>query len=313
MRYTEARAERSRVGSYIIGQHREDEDAEDMGGETLGMQHLDLIRDTLKLHCNGVSEYSFANLYLFREKHDYEIIFDDYIAIYGKSYDNYRYVMPLFDISTVDKKYLFYLMQSCHFLFPIHESNLNGFLKNDFTASYNRDDSDYIFSSGKFISYRGNRLRGKRNLLNRFLKTYAPTARPLNDSNKNDAVLVLNRWQEQAVLPHEGTDYAACLEALALREVLELFGFIYYVDNKPCGFIIAEELTPEMCAMHFYKGEREFKGIYEYMFSHFATHYADRYKFFNFEQDLGHKGLRTAKSQYHPDYVNRKFRMRVCV
>lgn len=280
--------------------------------ECLGLEHFAAVKHSLRDLRHGLSEYSFANLYLFRGKHDYEVLFDEHIAIYGRTYDDRLYMMPLFDIAKVTNEYLMHLMRDVHFMFPIHEIQVGLCSKGHFTASYNPDDSDYLHESGKFSTYPGNHLRGKKSLANKFSRDYVPRSRPLDDSSRDDAISVLKQWQDQAGTPPESTDYLPCLEALMLREALELFGFVYYSDARPCGFIIAEELTPEMCVLHFYKGERGFKGIYEYMFHHFACQYADRYRYFNFEQDLGMPGLKTAKSQYVPDQLLKKYRVKPC-
>jgi hypothetical protein len=279
--------------------------------EILGIEHRDILKDRLKSLCMGLSEYAFANLYLFRRKHNYEIRFDDHIAIYGRTYDDHMYVMPLFDISKVTKEYLMHLTQGVDFMFPIHEAHLHLCSQGHLTATYDNNDSDYIHASWKFSAYPGNNLRGKKSLANSFSRNYISEAHPLSEGNQDDAISVLKQWQEQTGQLHESTDYGPCLEALLLREALELFGFIYYAEGRPCGFIIAEELTPEMCVLHFYKGKREFKGIYEYMFQHFAKCYADRYTFFNFEQDLGLPGIQQAK--YRPDYMYRKYELKYTI
>ena len=280
--------------------------------ECLGLEHFAMVKRSLRDLRHGLSEYSFANLYLFRGKHEYEILLDEHIAIYGRTYDDHLYMMPLFDISKVSREYLVHLTEEMHFMFPIHEMQMQFCSRERFVASYNSDDSDYLHESCKFLTYPGNSLRGKKNLANRFSKTHMPWSRPLDDGSRDDAISVLEQWQEQVGTSPESTDYFPCLEALMLCESLELFGFVYYSDAKPCGFIIAEELAPEMCVLHFYKGERCFKGIYEYMFQHFACRYADRYRYFNFEQDLGMPGLNTAKSQYGPDRLLKKYRVKAC-
>ena len=43
----------------------------------------------------GLSEYSFANLYLFRRAHDYRFVDGDLPYVYGSTNEGRRHVMPL--------------------------------------------------------------------------------------------------------------------------------------------------------------------------------------------------------------------------
>jgi hypothetical protein len=62
--------------------------------------------------------------------------------------------------------------------------------------------------------------------------------------------------------------------------------------------------------LHFAKGNRKFKGVYQYMFNQFARILPGKYQYMNFEQDLGKLALRIAKSSYHPDQILEKYRLR---
>src|SRR5512135_1988859 len=112
-------------------------EGENMRREKLGIEHLETVKGRLKRLGHGLSEYSFTNLYLFRRKHEYEVVFDDHIAVYGKTYDNQSYLMPLFDISAVPGEYLTHVMQGAQFLFPIHESVVGFCGEGRFSVSYN--------------------------------------------------------------------------------------------------------------------------------------------------------------------------------
>ena len=79
--------------------------------EKLGLEHKELLYEQLRRVNTPVSEYSFANLYLFRGNHDYEVLFDEEIFIRGKSYDGKTYIMPTFDIRRKDIAYLKKIMK----------------------------------------------------------------------------------------------------------------------------------------------------------------------------------------------------------
>jgi len=46
-----------------------------------------------------ISEYSFSNLYLFRERHKYKLLENNNNYILGRTFDNIEYIMPAFDLT----------------------------------------------------------------------------------------------------------------------------------------------------------------------------------------------------------------------
>ena len=69
------------------------------------------------------------------------------------------------------------------------------------------------------------------------------------------------------------------------------------------------KVPPSMWEKQLAKGKKKFKGMYQYMFNHFAGMLPKKYAFLNFEQDMGKLALRIAKSSYHPDQVIKKYRV----
>ena len=106
-----------------------------------------------------------------------------------------------------------------------------------------------------------------------------------------------------------GTDYRACREALTRMDELVLCGGIWYAEDTPSGFILGEELGSDTYALHFAKGLVAYKGIYQYIFSSFATVLPGQYRYLNFEQDLGIQELRRSKESYRPERMLPKYRV----
>lgn len=282
-----------------------------MHKEKLAFYHRNILYERLRKISVALSEYSFSNLYLFRDVHDYEIIFDREILIKGRTYDGFSYLMPTFDARKTDYSYLRTIAKDVDFLFPIPEEWVGLFDADEFEPSYNKGDMDYIYTVEKISKYKGRKLYKKRNLLRQFLSLYKHEDLPLTKERIGDAISVLNEWQKATGLAPEKTDYHPCLEALEMCEELILCGGIYYVDNEPAAFILGEELNSEVFAIHFAKGRKEFKGLYQYMYNNFAKILPEKYKYFNFEQDLGREALRVAKSSYAPDKMLKKFRVKL--
>ena len=279
--------------------------------EKLGLQHKDVLTPLLKEAQAGLSEYTFANLYLFRGNHDYEVIKDRIIFIKGKSYDHQTYLMPTVDLRTVEVGLLKEFLKSVDFLFPIPEPWLTAFPSEQFEIAFNEGDADYVFTVEKMSTYKGRNLHKKRNLLAQFLKLYTHDALPLTQERLDQARFILDDWQATSGMNAADTDYAACREALDRYDELVLCGGIYYAEGEPAGFVLGEEVSDETFVLHFAKARTRFKGIYQFMFNNFAKILPPKYKYLNLEQDLDKENLRVFKASYVPDVMMRKARVRM--
>ncbi len=277
--------------------------------EPLDLSHQALLTARFsKLHLD-ISEYSFANCYLFRKVHEYEIVFDKEIFIRGKTYDGLRFLMPTFDIRNVEYAYLKTVLQENQMLFPIPEEWANSFSKEQFSQAFFERDSDYIYALQKIREMPGRHLSSRRNLIRQFCDLYSVTVESLTNERKKDAIAVLEAWEKHEASSSEKTDFEECHEAISRMEQLGLQGTLYLVDDKPVGFIIGEAISPHMFALHFAKACVDYKGVYQYMYQSFAKRVDDRFEFLNWEQDLGKEGLKKSKSAYQPDRFSKKIRL----
>jgi hypothetical protein len=276
----------------------------------LSLEHKDLLYERLHDISVPLSEYSFANVYLFRNKHSYRLVQDgDTTHIRGETYDGKSFAMPTVEMPELDEDVLRDWLDDVDFVFPVAEEWLDEVVGERFQWTYEDGDTDYVYRTDKIAELSGRALHRKRNMLRQFERRYDHEALPLTTDRLDDARAVLETWQDQMSVPAEETDYGPCSEALELYEELVLCGVMYYAEGEPAGFIVGDELNEETFALHFAKGKREFRGIYEYMFSTFAEILPRRYRLLNFEQDLGIQALRKAKSAYDPDYLMEKYRL----
>jgi len=277
--------------------------------QALELRHKELLYERLKTIDIPIAEYSFANLYLFRKVHGYQVVFDQDIFIRGTTYDGYSYLMPTCWIDEVDIDYLRGLAEKVDFLFPIAEAWLPIFDGGGFEFTFKEGDMDYMYTVEKMSTFKGRRLHKKRNLLKQFVTTYHHEAKPLTQDLAGDSLFILKEWQTETGLAEDQTDYVPCLEALHLYDTLVLCGGIYYAEGEPAGFIIGEELNEETFVLHFAKARKKFKGVYQYMFNSFSKILPQKYLYLNFEQDLDEETLRVAKSSYLPDMMLKKMRV----
>lgn len=277
--------------------------------EDLSLGHKDLLHARLRGINTWISEYSFPNLYLFRKNHRYRVIRDQELLISGITYDGVEYIMPTCDVRSMDARLLKDIVARFGCMYPVPEEWLEAFPEDTYRRSFSDSDTDYVHHLEKLKTYSGKRLHDKKNLLNQFMKKYRHEALPLTADRLPDAMTILEAWQRDVPEDPGGTDYHACREAIELYDELILCGGIYYVEDAPAGFIIGEELHDQVFALHFAKGIRGIKGLYQFMFSNFASIMPSKYCCFNFEQDMGKESLRQAKATYEPEHMIRKYRL----
>jgi hypothetical protein len=281
-----------------------------MHSQPLSLHHQPLLRDRLRAIEFSISEFSFPNLYLFRDTHGYEVITDgDEIWIRGQSYDGRTYIMPTRDVREMSSDYLNQITGTTDYLFPVPEEWLSAFPENRFNRSTDDGESDYLYQTERIATFAGKKLHKKKNLLNFFIKHYAHEAEPLTENQVPDALSILESWQAVSGEKEEYTDYDAAKEALLHMEELVLCGGIWYAEGKPSGYILGEEITLDTFALHFAKGLTEYKGIYQYIFSSFASILPGTYTHLNMEQDLGKEALRHSKESYFPETKIKKWRV----
>ncbi len=257
-----------------------------------------------------LSEYTFANLYLFRKVHSYRYHPGEYPAVSGITYDGKRHLLPLFDAADVGVRALVEMLSDYDCYFPISGEKVSGFDGNVFGYDATADDADYVYPVRNFLELDGGEMRQKRADLHSLLASVRVENRRFAPDLLDDALCVLRQWIVDKNVGPGGADEMPCREALEFAKDLGFEGVVYYVNGDPVGFIIAECLVPGVYAIRFAKGVLARRGIYPYMFRHCCTALPE-VKFFNFEQDLGIGNLRRTKRSYRPEMLLEKFRISV--
>ena len=274
----------------------------------LSLEFQEEIQSILAHAIDGVSEYTFANLYLFREVYHYHvsILPDRNLMVSGEQHGKRFFMTPIKAPAHAVLEELF----SCHDYWKgIPESvlmpNRELFENLGIEIIGDRDNFDYLYLRTDLAELTGKKYHKKRNLINTFVNAYKCEARPLSIESIPHAVAVLDRWRTDK---GSDADYQACRRALGLFTQLGLDGRIYYVEGKPAGWCLGEGLAQgRIYAVHLEKGIDEYKGIYQFMNQDFAASLAESFIYVNREQDLGDKGLRQAKMTYRPYGFVRKY------
>lgn len=278
--------------------------------ETIDLAHRPFLSQRFRQLNLFISDYTFANVYLFRNISRYEMLTKDcgtFISAYN--YQNQNYIMPLDNPQECSADTLKQLLSGGGFFYPIPEEWLPFFPEKEFCRSFDDSESDYVYLTANMASFVGKQYTRHRNHLNQFLGAYKPVQKPLSADTVQDGLKILHQWQDECAIASGKTDFSVCEEALRKFSELALRGTIYYINDEPAGFIIGEVLNDEAFCLHFAKASKLYHGIYEFMFNDTAKQLESQYKYLNLEEDMGSKNLRRTKTSYGPERILRKYRV----
>lgn len=276
----------------------------------ISLEMRDELYPSLNFTTDGISEFSFSNLFLFRHTYDYQVS-----HIRGKTFviQGVKKGQPFFYVPCAlpEKPYLDELMKSHLYLKNLSESQAEGHRIDleqwGYAVVEDRDNFDYLYHRTDLAELSGKAYHKKRNLVNAFLNSYSYEQKPLSDDNLGDALAVLEDWKAQK---GEDGDFKAAKEGLELHKELGMRGCVYYVAGEAAGWCLGEPLAKaKMFAIHFEKARDGYKGIYQFINQAFAQTLPSYFKSVNREQDLGDEGLRQAKMTYRPYGFVKKYRV----
>lgn len=276
--------------------------------ESINLNMRAELHPRLSMLKDGVSEFTFSNLYLFRHTYNYKLSWlpNNTLVISGTKEGKSFFMLPcgLPDKETTDS-----LFAQHDFLKGLSESDTDAsriFLEeNGYLVEEDRDNFDYLYLRSDLADLSGRKYHKKRNMVKGFINNHNYEEHPLCNHNVDDALSVLDRWIEGR---DDKGDYEAAKEALLLKNELRLRGYIYYVDGVPSAYSLGEPLARgRSFAVHFEKAVGGFRGIYQFINQAFASCLAKHYIYVNREQDLGDPGLRHAKMSYKPSGFVKKY------
>ena len=257
---------------------------------------------------DGISEYTFANIYLFRDTHKYRIAKvggEAQFVITGEDKGQKFFMLPF---GLPEKDVLASLFNKAGYLKCVSMRQSMALSLLGYYINEDRDNFDYFYLRGQLADLDGRDLHKFRNRINKFTREYRCDARFLLDEFVGDAIAVLEKWKQER---GDVGDYTASKEALEKMNGLQLCGGIFYVDDQPVGYTLGEELAlGRSFVIHFEKAieTEKYKGLYQYITNSFAKILPEKYETINREQDLGDAGLRRAKESYDPTGFVKKFK-----
>uniref|UniRef100_A0A831UF05 DUF2156 domain-containing protein n=1 Tax=Geobacter metallireducens TaxID=28232 RepID=A0A831UF05_GEOME len=260
-----------------------------------------------------VSELTFANLYLFREAHDYRLtLVGDSPVVLGKGYGGGEYFLPPLggDVTGALRT----LLAGGMTLYGADEPFVARYLSGEgVVVEEDRDAFDYLHLRQELAELPGNRFHKKKNRVNYFTARHSFSVELYGAGHREGCLALLREWRRV----RDGVDSLsleletkAAEEALTLAEVLGLQGVVVLVAGQVAAFALGERLNRDTAVCHFEKGDPFMEGVTQLVDREFSRLLFTDCTWVNREQDLGEPGLRAAKLSYHPAELVKKFRAR---
>ena len=276
----------------------------------IGLKNI--LHPRLSLTPDGVSEFTFSNLYLFRNKYKYRVSRDakgsgsgGSFIISGEAAGRKTFFMT--PCGAPQQETLEALFKTHDYWKNISESVLSParerLKKQGVVFTEDRDNFDYLYLRKEMAELPGRKFHKKKNLINQFLSLY-PDYRlePLTAGLVPHAAEILEQWHSaKAGYADEEGDYEAAKDALDNFEKQSMKGAVVYINEKPAAYCLGESIkSGRMFTIQFEKAIETYKGIYQFINMAFAASLPDECTLINREQDLGKEGLRHAKTSYRP-------------
>lgn len=178
------------------------------------------------------------------------------------------------------------------------------------TVMSDRDTFDYLYQAEDLKYFKGKKMGGQRNHVNRFLRIYENWSfAQLTADDVADVETFLDRYAS-GTQKDSGTfqeDMRKTREILRDFAAYGMVGGVLRVDGQVVGFSIGE-VEGDTLFIHIEKADRSCEGGYQMLVSQFAQTFAgEGVEYINREDDTGDPGLRTSKLSYKPITLLEKY------
>lgn len=279
----------------------------------LAMEDQDMLNQAFKNNPPVISEFTFTNLYAWREIYKLQVAsLDNFIIIRSDSQKQMRFFSPIgsgnikaaIEHVLGDTKGIF--IRIPEIAKPLFDNNPR------FKIELDMDNSDYLYRTADLIALAGEKYDGKRNLIKKFKSMHEYEYIKLMARNASECLEFQERWCSIKDCDSvEGLNN----ERRAIREMVKnflSFGLIagaIKVEGKICAVAISQKLNNSTLVMHALKADPNMAGLYQVINNEFLTREGSNFEYVNMEQDLGIEGLRKAKLSYHPTQMIKKYNL----
>lgn len=264
------------------------------------------------------AHYNFTNLFMWQPSYHIEWAMENDILYVKATWEEETFSLPPFCADEkvpealenildyfAGKNRPFVMRGVEHFMVDLLEAAKPGCF--DFT--FDRDDSDYVYSLPALTELKGRKYHGKKNHVNQFKKFYSQYEYlPLTADLAAQCMATEIDWWEKRRREVDATfEKQAIGRALANMDTLGFQGGVIRINGRVEAFTFGEPLNEDTAVIHVEKGNPEIKGIFPVINQEFCRHSWQNMLYINREEDMGLPGLRKSKLSYHPIKLMEKF------
>ena len=279
----------------------------------------ELFDKFFKIHPPEISEFTFTNLFMWRNSYNFLFIeSDEHLVLFSREYFKKQKL-----ISPRNKDNIFFFPpigpQPVELMIQIFESfneaefhrvprrivdritNHKKYPSLSLEIVDDRNNWDYVYEVENLKTLPGNRYRQNRRWLKKFLDTYQYDFQIISEDVIDKVKKLQKEWwllrggEEDTALEEE---QKAIYEALDNFTALKFKGALLCSDDKCAAYTFGEMLNPNTLVIHIEKAHMEFEGAYQAINNLFLKNCCENVIYVNREQDLGIPGLRRAKESY---------------
>ena len=285
----------------------------------IDLSHQRQVTDLLSIYPLEASEYTFNNLFAFRETYNFKVSLLDETLVILKEKDPVSFFCPVGNIKSPGLlKTLFDWLRDQTdeaFMERVPESFVDAYMKDnkDFIIEEERDHFDYLYNIKELAELKGRKYHDKRNKVNKFRTSYSYEYLSLTPDLVDECLDFEDYWCEVKEcekyfgLEKERT---AILQMLLNFEDLNIKGGAIRINNRIEALTLGEKMLKDTFVIHVEKANTNIPGLYQVINQEFLMHDTQDCIYVNREQDLGIPGLRKSKTSYNPVRFVKKFRIK---
>ena len=271
------------------------------------------------MQCYENSHFNFTNLFMWRKLFDIRWVVEGSHLFIRSFYNDEFFMLPPIGPTggmedALNKLYDYQLSLNVPFTLRETESFMVEFLEKwrpgNFQYIPEINNFDYVYLQKDLANLKGRKFHGKKNHLNKFLRTYTDYEYlPLDSSLIEKCLDTIEHWCSQKKCdedPFLKAEKTGIIEVLNNFSKLNISGAVVLINENIEAFTFGEKLNNDMAVIHVEKANYEIEGIYAFINKTFSETFSD-VKYINREEDLGIPGLKKAKESYHPVKMVKKY------
>lgn len=257
-------------------------------------------------------EYTFSNIYLYRNIMDTKIAYykDSAVVMFGKTGS---FLMPLGHDDITEITGMLPSADGGTVRFVCISAEDTEILRDAFGQKIisvtSQGDAEYVYRSRDLATLHGKKYHSKRNFCSRFERQNPGyTFEAIGLGNIAEVAAMNSAWYAERHGNGEdlSADYACSTGCLSEYGELGLTGALIRSGGRIVAWCCGEKITDGVFCTHVEKALGDSDGEYAVINRDFARLLADEYELINREDDAGEEGLRRAKESYHPIYIFEK-------